>query len=260
MGHKEKALYFSKGFVMGMADLVPGISGGTVAMLTGIYERFLFAIGSLRLRHLFVFLSLLVNIFHTEKRKHYRSFLEEIDLLFLVLVFGGILTAVFSMSHLIHYLLQAFPLFMKGLFFTLILVGIVKMLRDMAWSRPTFFCFLSSSLFSFWFFFYVKGGLSLTDPPLAYLCFSGFVSIGAMLLPGISGSYILLLMGSYERVLEMVKGLEFLGLAPFVLSLFLGFLIFSRSIKWLLKKHSSLTFATLVGLMVGSLQVLWPWS
>ena len=259
-GYKEKALCFVKGFAMGLADLVPGISGGTVAMLTGIYDRWLFAVGSLHFRHLLWVLGLLLNAFNSKKRKHYLQSLEEIDFLFLSVLLAGILSALFGMSHAIHYLLQAFPFFMKSLFFVLILAGLLQVLKKMTWNRKTFSWLLLSASFSFYFFLQFKNINWTGEVPIPYLCLSGFLAIGAMLLPGISGSSILWLMGSYARVLEILKNFEWSLLWIFAASVGLGFLVFSRCIKWLLEKYPSTSLSVLVGFIVGSLQVLWPWS
>ena len=266
MNFKEMIFCFAKGFAMGLADLVPGISGGTVAMLTGIYKRWLYAIGSLKARHFFLCLALFVKVFSPRKRKFYKSYWqclqEEVDFLFLLLLLGGMLCAILGMSHGIHYLLKTFPFFMKCLFFFLVLIGLFQMLMNMTWNKKSVLCLLVSTLLSSYFFSQVgvMKGLYWNETSLSYVCFSGFLAIGAMLLPGISGSYVLLLMNSYTRVLEMLKNFEWAWLIPFTLSVGLGFLFFSRWIKWLLKKQPLVTFSFLLGLMFGSLQVLWPWS
>ena len=269
MTFREGVFCFFRGFAMGLADLVPGVSGGTVAMLAGIYKRWLYAVGSLKARHFFLMLALLVP--WKPYRSYWQCLQKEIDFLFLLLLLGGILSAVFSMSHGIHYLLQAFPFFMRSLFFVLILVGLIQVFVSMTWNLKTCLGFLVSVGLSFYFFSQFKASAgagfgagvsawSEVEIGLPYVCAGGFLAIGAMLLPGISGSYVLLLMGTYERVLEMLKNFEWAWLFPFGFSVGLGFLFFSRCIKWLLKKQPLATLSILLGLMTGSLYVLWPWN
>ena len=236
-----------RGMAMGAADVVPGVSGGTIAFITGIYGRLLEALRSATPATLKVL-----------KEQGLAACWKKIDGTFLLCVFGGVLISVMTLAHLISYLLAEYPELIWSFFFGLILVSGGHMLRQVRhWSVGSLVLFVSGVVIA-----WLIGGLtpaSLTPTPVM-LFFAGSIAICAMILPGISGSFILLLMGLYASVLEAVRSLDLVTLAVFGSGCVLGLLTFSHVLSWLLRRHRDLALALLTGLMIGALGTVWPWK
>ncbi|MCG2775583.1 MAG: DUF368 domain-containing protein [Desulfobacterales bacterium] len=236
-----------KGFCMGASDVVPGVSGGTMAFILGIYEELIDAIKSCDLKSL----QFLVTL-------KFRPLLDRISWQFLMAVGIGIFTAIFTLSRLLSWLLQNRPIFIWSFFLGLILASVLSVSRRVeAWRVLTWLCLVGGTLGSY----FLVGLVPVATPNdywFLFLC--GAVAICAMILPGISGSYILVLLGKYQYVLDAVNHRDFLVLGLVAAGACVGIIAFSRILGWLLKNYHDLMVATLTGLMIGSLRKVWPWK
>jgi putative membrane protein len=236
-----------KGFCMGASDVVPGVSGGTMAFILGIYEELIDAIKSFDLKSLQSLVTL-----------KFRSLLDRISWQFLLAVGMGILAAIFTLSRLLSWLLQNRPVFIWSFFLGLILASVLSVSRRVeAWRSLTGLCLVGGTLGSY----FLVGLVPVSTPnDFWFLFLCGAVAICAMILPGISGSYILVLLGKYQYVLDAVNQGDFLILGVVATGACVGIIAFSRILGWLLKNHHDLMVATLIGLMIGSLRKVWPWK
>jgi putative membrane protein len=232
---------------MGASDVVPGVSGGTMAFILGIYEELIDAIKSFDLKSL----QFLVTL-------KFRPLLDRISWQFLLAVGIGIFTAIFTLSKLLSWLLQNRPVFIWSFFLGLILASVLSVSRRVeAWRILTWLFLVGGTLGSY----FLVGLVPVATPNdywFLFLC--GAVAICAMILPGISGSYILVLLGKYQYVLDAVNHRDFLVLGLVAAGACVGIIAFSRILGWLLKNHHDLMVATLTGLMIGSLRKVWPWK
>ena len=238
---------FLRGLLMGAADIVPGVSGGTVAFITGIYDTLLNSIRSVDLDFLGKVLKLDI-----------KGAWAHINGGFLLALLLGIGTSIFSLARLISWTLENHPVPLWAFFFGLILASALVLLRQVEqWNVPRGICLL------------VGTGVALTialspavslDIGLAGIFLSGFLAICAMILPGISGSFILVLLGMYGTVLAAVKSLDLLFLAVFAVGAGAGLMCFSRLLHWLLQRYHQGTMALLTGFLFGSLAIVWPWK
>lgn len=238
---------YLKGIAMGCADVVPGVSGGTIAFVTGIYTELLDSIKSINLQAFIVLL-----------KQGPKAAWQAINGPFLLVLFAGILTAIFSLAKIIHYLLDQHAILLWSFFFGLILASSLHMGKQIKqWQPTSIFALLMGSI--------CAGFISLANPTsieASYLTifFAGSIAICAMILPGISGSFILLLMGLYAPVLAAVKTLQLDIMLIFALGAGLGLILFSRLLSWLLHHYQNLMFALLTGFMLGALLKVWPWK
>lgn len=232
---------------MGAADVVPGVSGGTIAFITGILDKLLDSVRAIN--------PSLIKVIREEGGK---AAWERINGTFLVCLFGGILTSIFSLAKLISYLLVHHPIPVWSFFFGLILVSVWHMLRQVkGFSAGRIALFALGAL--------VAWGITVLTPteiPATYLnvFLGGAIAICAMILPGISGSFILLLLGLYPAVLAAAKGLLLDILACFAVGAICGILSFSHLLSMLLRKFHDATLFFLTGLMLGTLGKIWPWK
>ncbi|NCC72708.1 MAG: DUF368 domain-containing protein [Sphingobacteriia bacterium] len=237
-----------KGIGMGAANVIPGVSGGTIALITGILERLLDAIKSFNLKAL----RLLFAGKLTEFARH-------IDLYFLLAVFTGIAVAILSLARLFEYLFNHYPVYIWAYFFGLILASVYFVGRTISrWSPGVIFIFLVGTAVAVW--------LSVMNPAsendnLFYLFICGIVAACSMILPGISGSFVLVLMGNYELVMiHAVNDLNLGILLPVILGAGVGLIAFSYVLSWIFKKFRNHTIAVLTGFIFGSLGIIWPWK
>lgn len=237
---------FLRGMLMGAADIVPGVSGGTMAFITGIYGRLIGAISAVQV-------STLRQVLRGEWAAAWRS----VDGTFLLTLLAGIALSVFTLARLITGLLISHPLLIWSFFFGLIVASAVVLVRHVAhWSPSAMAGICAGALFA------ALIGLSpsLTLPVSSVAFFAaGFVAICAMILPGVSGSFILVLLGMYEPVLTAVKGLQWIPLFLLAAGAGSGLLLFTRFLNMLLERFHGPTLATLTGFLLGSLPVVWPW-
>ncbi|MGI3131198.1 DUF368 domain-containing protein [Halopseudomonas pachastrellae] len=244
---KEYLFIFLRGVAMGAADVVPGVSGGTIAFISGIYDRLLAAIAACTPDKVIWLL-----------RGRFVETWKAIDGAFLFTLLAGILCSIVSLARLITYLLDEHGLLVWSFFFGLIVVSVYLVGREISrWHLWTVAAALGGALFAY--LITVAAPLSLSVTPLN-LFIGGAIAICAMILPGISGSFILLLLGLYTGVLQAVKGLDFGLLGLFALGCVAGLLSFSRLLSWLLQHARNVTLAFLTGLLVGSLNKVWPWK
>jgi len=232
---------------MGAADLVPGVSGGTIAFISGIYEELL---DSLR--------RLTPSAFLVWRRQGFLAFWRQINGTFLITLFGGVLTSVFVLAQLVERALNQHPELLWGFFFGLILASIVYIGKQLSLRRPVIWLALTMGCL-------VALGISLGKPvalpELWWLVFlAGSLAICAMILPGVSGSFLLLLMGMYPVVLEAIAELNWWLLMWFGLGCVSGLMAFSHLLSWLLRHYHSQTLAVLTGFLLGSLNIVWPWK
>lgn len=232
---------------MGAADIVPGVSGGSIALITGIYQRLLDSINSINGASL----SLLLKF-------EFKQFYKAVNGTFLLSLLLGILTSVFTLSKLITYLMDEHPIPLWSFFCGLILVSAFIILKEIKrWHLGVVLSVIVGIVVA-WM---VTDLPPTTSPDAIWFTFlAGAIAICAMILPGISGSFILLILGKYETILEAVSEKDFLTLGVFAIGCIVGILSFSRLISYLLKKFYSTTIGLLSGFMLGSINKLWPWK
>jgi putative membrane protein len=232
---------------MGAADIVPGVSGGTVAFITGIYPRLLHSLRSFDI-------SALRLLFRGDLAGAWRH----VDGNFIALLLAGIATSILTLARLFGWLLQWYPEPLWAFFFGLILASAAMLLRQVpGWSGLRVLTLLLG----------IAVALAITLAPRAGFLpgyggvfLAGFIAICAMILPGISGSFILLLLGMYNVTLAALRGFDLVFIAVFALGAACGLLCFSRLLDWLLSRFRGATLATLTGFLLGSLAVVWPWK
>jgi len=236
-----------RGFLMGASDVVPGVSGGTMAFILGIYEELIDAIKSIDIK----FFRLLLTL-------KFKEALEIVPWKFLLSVLTGILLAIFSLAKGLEWLLENKPVLLWSFFFGLVLASVLMVSKRITrWHAGTITAVLLATLGAYWLV-----GLVPTETPTApwFVFLSGAIAICAMILPGISGSFILVLLGKYQYILSAVNQRDFVTLAIFAVGAGLGIITFAQLLSWLFKRHHNLTIAMLTGLMLGSLRKVWPWK
>lgn len=244
---RETILIFLRGVAMGAADVVPGVSGGTIAFISGIYDRLLAAIAACTPDKL-LWLA----------RGRFSETWKAIDGSFLFTLLAGILCSIATFARLISYLLAEHGLLVWSFFFGLILVSVYLVGREIErWNAWTVAAAIAGCVFAY--LITVASPVALAVTPLT-LFVGGSIAICAMILPGISGSFILLLLGLYSGVLNAVKSFDVTLLGCFMLGCVIGILSFSRLLSWLLGYARNITLAFLTGLLVGSLNKVWPWK
>ena len=236
-----------KGACMGAADVIPGVSGGTIAFLMGIYQELLDSIKSVN-----------GEAFKLLLKGKIADFWKHINGNFLASLFVGILLSVFSLARLMKYLLEFHPIPLWSFFFGLILASAIYILKGLdKWSLQNIISLLIGVGVAA---FICVASPAQTPDALWFIFLSGAIAICAMILPGISGSFILLLLGKYAFVMTAVTELNIPVLAVFAVGCAVGIVSFSHFLSWLLKKFYMLTIALLSGFMLGSLLKVWPWK
>jgi len=232
---------------MGAANVIPGVSGGTIALILGIYEELINAIRSLNFK--FLRLMALLKV---------REALSSVSWYFLLPIGLGILLATFSLAKALSWLLDSYPVIVWSFFFGLILSSVFIVSRVVKeWRVPTITAIGLGTVAAYFLFGLIPVGTP--DAPW-FIFLSGFIAICAMILPGISGAYILVLLGKYHYILEAINNRDFLILFILIAGALVGLLSFVRVIDWFLKRYHDLTMAILIGLMLGSLRKIWPWK
>lgn len=242
---------YIKGIAMGAADIVPGVSGGTIALIAGIYERLINAIGSIG--------PSLWKVFRAEGGiKGVLAVWRHVDATFLLCLLLGIVTSFATLAGFIKHLLDNQPLLIWSFFFGLVVATVFILLSEIKrWNM------VRAGLFAVGLVIAVVVSqlpLLTTTPSLPYLFFAGAIAICAMILPGISGSFILLLMGAYDAVLEAVDTMNLAVIFTVMAGMATGLLLFTRVLKWLLARYYQATLALLTGFIAGSLVKVWPWK
>jgi putative membrane protein len=243
---------------MGFADLMPGVSGGTIALILGVYKKLIESIDAISVKN---FKTLTLDLFW-----------KKINGNFLVSLFAGILSAVFTLSFLIDFLIHTYPIALWS-FFLGLLVNSIFILKRLVnnWSYLNIALLVLGAVISFFLTQITPKG---SDIGLIYIFFCGFFGIIAMILPGISGAYILLILGAYQTIINLIKmALKSLSsfnldlLIPIYTKLFIfgfgvlvGLRIFSSILKWLFDNENDKTMSILIGLMIGAIHKIWPWQ
>lgn len=238
---------FFKGFCMGMADIVPGISGGTIALILGVYEDLIEAIKSFN-----------INCLKAVLRGHWREALALVPWRFIGALLMGIGSAILLFSKLIHWLMQQHPVMLNAFFFGLICATvplIAKMIRQWTLGK------LIGTVCGAWGTMILVRMIPVVTPDTAIFLFgAGAIAICAMILPGISGAFILVVLGKYEVVLQAISEGRLDLLCFFCVGIIVGICSFARVLSWLFKQYHDGTMAVLLGVVAGSLIKIWPWK
>jgi len=245
---KEYIVISLKGMAMGAADVVPGVSGGTIAFISGIYEELLNSISSFNFS--------LINVF---KNEGFKSVWIKVNGNFLASLFVGILISVLSLAKLIESMLENHPIVIWSFFFGLVLASIIYIGKQITkWTKGSVLCLILGAILAF-YITTLNPMVSVNSSPW-FLFFAGMIAICAMILPGISGSFILVLLGAYKPVLNALNTKDFVSIIIFLVGAVLGLLSFSKILKWLFSTYKNYTLATLTGFIIGSLNKIWPWK
>ena len=244
---KSIFIHILKGAVMGAANVIPGVSGGTMALVMGIYERLINSINQLNFNALKKILS-----------GDIKSFVKDTDLYFLISITVGIFVSIFSLSILLEYLLETHEILVLSYFFGLIFASVYFV-------GKTIQKFTGLTVFLFLFGFLIAGGMVFISPSssnssILYLIISGAIAMCSMILPGLSGSFVLLLLGNYELIISAINDLNLSVLIPFGIGAFMGIILFAKLLKFIFTSFRDNTISLLTGFIFGSLIVLWPWK
>jgi putative membrane protein len=238
---------FFCGILMGIADAIPGISGGTIALLLGIYEELIGSISNFN-----------INLFQNLKKKGIKYCWNKINGNFLLSLFSGVLLSLVSFVKLFSILIQKYPLFIWSFFLGLILATLFVINRHIKkWDIVNFIL-----IFIFAFLTIL---LSIINPTvgdninLFYILVCGIIASSAMILPGISGSLILVILGVYTLIINALNNLEYNIILVFLIGCLIGIINFSKIIKWLFHNYRDYTFSIMLGLVIGSIYTVWPW-
>jgi len=238
---------FAKGLAMGAANVIPGVSGGTIALITGIYERLIDAIRRFDLQAIRLLL-----------KRDLAGLWQHVDGRWLAVVLAGVAVSIFTLAKLFEFLLESHERFTMAFFFGLILLSVLYVARGVkSWSGPTIASLAVGTI--------IAVGIALLAPasenasPL-YLFLCGVVAISSMILPGLSGSFVLIIMGNYALVLGAISTLSLGILIPLALGCAFGLIAFSHILAWVFKRVPDQTLALMTGFVLGSLVVIWPWK
>tara|TARA_B110001454_G_C12685231_1_gene419888 strand:- start:631 stop:1530 length:900 start_codon:yes stop_codon:yes gene_type:complete len=246
---------------MGIADLIPGISGGTIALITEIYDELIHSINSIS-----------INSFVNLKKKGFNFFLNEINGKFLFPVFSGIIFSIFFFSKIINWLMNNEPVSLWSFFFAITIASFFYFFKKIGEIKIIhFFLIFFGTIISL--IFTISLNINL-KPTLIYIFISGFIAITAMVLPGVSGAYILLILGVYSTLIKSIDDLQSVivkfnseifvnslsTLSVFFIGSIIGLKVMSKYISVLLKKYPKKTLSFLLGLMLGSVHKIWPWQ
>ena len=245
---KKHLVLVLKGMAMGAANVIPGVSGGTIALITGIFERLIDAIKSFNLDAIKLLLS-----------GKFKEFAKHTDLQFLITLFLGVGIAIVSIAKLFKYLFEHHPVYIWAFFFGLVLASVYFVGKTVSkWNTSVIISFIIGTS--------VAIAISVLKPATEsdstiYLLLCGVVAVCSMILPGLSGSFVLILMGNYQLVMiDAVNNLNVKILLPIVVGAGLGLIGFSHFLSWIFKKFRDQTISTLTGFILGSLGILWPWK
>ena len=237
-----------KGFAMGAANVIPGVSGGTIALITGIFGRIINALNGL----------MSFNTWKLLFAGKFKEFVSKVDGRFLLAVMIGAVLSVFTLAKLMQYLLDQYPVQTWAFFLGMIAASAVFMLAEVRCWRVSY---------GLWIAVGIGLGIALctlspteTTDDLWFIFMCGAIAICTMILPGVSGSFILLLLGKYEYIMNAISNLNWPVLAAFGIGCAIGIVAFSKALHWLLARYQQQTMLVLVGFVMGSLIKVWPWS
>ena len=245
---KEQIGLVLKGIAMGTANVIPGVSGGTIALITGVFERLINSLKSFNLRALKLLL-----------QGRFREFVLYTDSWFLTLVMAGVLIAVVTLARLFDFLFTHYPVYIWAYFFGLVLASVYFVGKTVErWSIPVMISFVIGAA--------IAMAVSFLNPAagndgVLYVMLCGAIAVCSMILPGLSGSFVLFIMGNYKLVaIDAINDRDLRILIPFFIGAGIGLLAFSHLLSWILKKFRNETIALLTGFILGSVSILWPWQ
>jgi putative membrane protein len=245
---KTILVHIIKGIAMGAANVIPGVSGGTIALITGIFERLINAIKSFdgkAVKYLLKF--------------DLKAFATHTDLIFLISIFAGVGLAIVSLAKLFDFLFTNYPAYIWSFFFGLVLASVYFVGKTVqSWNTSTIISFIAGTA--------IAAAVTFMTPATEndnffYLILCGVVAICSMILPGLSGSFVLILLGNYQLVaIEAINNRDLTILFPVLIGAVVGLIAFSHFLSWLLKSFKDQTISLLTGFILGSLSILWPWK
>jgi putative membrane protein len=237
-----------KGIAMGAADVVPGVSGGTIAFISGIYEELLSSISNVNL-----------NLFKTLKSSGFKAAWKQLNGNFLLSLFIGIFISIISLAKILKWLLENEPVLLWSFFFGLVLASIIYIAKQITkWNFISFLILFAGAFLAY--YITTLNPLVNENSSLLFMFLAGAIAICAMILPGISGAFILVLLGAYKPILTAVDDRNFKIIATVGAGAIIGLLSFSKILKWLFANYKNYTLAVLTGFIIGSLNKIWPWK
>ena len=232
---------------MGAADVVPGVSGGTIAFISGIYEELISTISGIK-----------PSLLKTWRTDGFKAMWKELNGPFIIALFSGILISLFTVMRLANYLLENHPILIWSFFFGLVVASVWYVGSQIPrWNLKVLLSLIIGAAVAFYI---------VSLPPLGantgnlFIFFAGAIAICAMILPGISGAFILVLLGAYKTITEAAHDFDFKTLGIFALGAVVGLLSFSKLLKWLFVHYTNITLGVLTGFIAGSLNKIWPWK
>ncbi|MDO6743690.1 DUF368 domain-containing protein [Tenacibaculum soleae] len=245
---KDYLVIILKGMAMGAADVVPGVSGGTIAFISGIYEELLNSISNINLK-----------LFKTLKKEGVKAAWQQLNGNFLASLFVGVFISIISLAKVISWMLISHPILLWSFFFGLVLASIIYIAKQITkWNIITVVLAILGAVLAY--YITTLNPMISENSSTLFMFFAGAIAICAMILPGISGSFILVLLGAYKPVLEAVNNRNITTIAAIGAGAIIGLLSFSRILKYLFKNYKNYTLAVLTGFIIGSLNKIWPWK
>jgi len=245
---KSYIIYFFKGMAVGLANIIPGVSGGTIALITGIFERLINSIKAFGI-------SSLTLLF----KGKFKEFANKTDLYFLVSLFAGVILAIVLLAKIFDYLFSQHPVYIWSFFFGLILASVYFVGNTVErWQVNVIISFIIGTALAIAFTFLTPAS---QNNNFLYLVLCGIVAVCSMILPGLSGSFVLILMGNYQLVaIEAINNRDVSILLPVLIGAVVGLVAFSHILSWVFKRFKDQTIAVLTGFILGSLGIIWPWK
>ncbi len=241
-------IIFLKGIAMGAADVVPGVSGGTIAFISGIYEELLSSISGINIANLKLL-----------KKEGFKAAWKALNGNFLLALLSGIFISIISLAKLISWLLENKPILVWSFFFGLVLASILYVAKQLTkWNAITIILLILGAIAAY-YITTLQPAISESSS-LLFFFFAGALAICAMILPGISGSFILVLLGAYKPVLDAIHNRDLKLIGVVAIGAVIGLLSFSKVLRWLFDHHKNYTLAVLTGFILGSLNKIWPWK
>ncbi|UTD14830.1 DUF368 domain-containing protein [Tenacibaculum mesophilum] len=245
---KDYFVIMLKGIAMGAADVVPGVSGGTIAFISGIYEELLGSISNINLKLLKIL-----------KKEGFKSAWKQVNGNFLVTLFVGIFISIVSLAKMISWLLMHHPVLVWSFFFGLVLASVIYIAKQVTqWNLASGILLMLGAILAY--YITTLNPLVSENSSMSFMFLAGAIAICAMILPGISGSFILVLLGAYKPVLAAVNNRDLTTITVVGLGAIVGLLLFSRVLKYLFENYKNHTLVVLTGFIIGSLNKIWPWK
>ncbi|MEZ7875914.1 MAG: DUF368 domain-containing protein [Polaribacter sp.] len=245
---KEYIVIGLKGMAMGAADVVPGVSGGTIAFISGIYEELLESISNINFK-----------LLKTLKSDGIKAAWKQVNGSFLLALFIGIFISIISLAKTIKWLLENEPILLWSFFFGLVLASIIYIGKQISkWNTKAIIILIIGAFVAY--YITTLNPLVTENSSLLFMFLAGSIAICAMILPGISGAFIMVLLGAYKPILSALNDRDYKTVATVFLGAIVGLLVFSKILKWMFTNYKNYTLAILTGFIVGSLNKIWPWK